>query len=102
VTPKVEVEFERKFGLGIGKAFMEQKREHQHYLAWLAVKASGAVVKPFDGWLETFRTLRCWWSRTLFDRQSLTWTVAAVAVETGIAPSELLVILGCCAPSSRT
>jgi len=53
VTPKVEVDFERKFGVGIGKAFQEQKREHQHYLAWLAVKASGAVVKPFDGWLET-------------------------------------------------
>lgn len=53
VTPKVEVDFERKFGLGIGKAFEQQKREHQHYLAWLAVKASGAVVKPFDGWLET-------------------------------------------------
>jgi hypothetical protein len=52
VTPKVEVDFERKFGMGIGKAFMEQKREHQHYLAWLAVKASGAVVKPFDGWLD--------------------------------------------------
>ena len=32
-----------------------------------------------------------WWCRrTLFDRRSLTWTVAAVAVETGIAPSELL------------
>jgi hypothetical protein len=53
VTPKVEVEFERKFGIGIGKAFEQQKREHQHYLAWLAVKASGVVVKPFDGWLET-------------------------------------------------
>jgi len=53
VTPKVEVEFERKFGIGIGKAFNEQKREHQHYLAWLAMKASGAVVKPFDGWLDT-------------------------------------------------
>lgn len=53
VTPKVEVEFERKFGLGIGKAFEQQKREHQHYLAWLAMKASGAVVKPFDGWLES-------------------------------------------------
>jgi hypothetical protein len=38
----------------------------------------------------TCRTLRCWWRKTLFDRQSLTWTVAAVAVETGIAPSELL------------
>jgi hypothetical protein len=38
--------------MGIGKAFNEQKREHQHYLAYLAMKASGAVVKPFDGWLE--------------------------------------------------
>jgi len=53
VTPKVEVEFERKFGVGIGKAFQEQKREHQHYLCWLAMKQSGAVVKPFDGWLDT-------------------------------------------------
>ena len=52
ISPKVEVEFERKFGMGIGKAFNEQKREHQHYLAYLAMKASGAVVKPFDGWLE--------------------------------------------------
>lgn len=53
VTPKVEVEFERKFGAGIGKAFQEQKREHQHYLCWLAMKQAGHVVKPFDGWLET-------------------------------------------------
>ena len=53
VTPKVEVDFERKFGVGIGKAFQDLRREHQHYLAWLAVKATGAVVKPFDGWLET-------------------------------------------------
>lgn len=52
VTPKVEVDFERKFGMGIGKAFMEQKREHQHYLSWLAAKAAGVVVKPFDGWLD--------------------------------------------------
>jgi hypothetical protein len=27
---------------------------------------------------------------TLFDRQSVTWTVASIAVETGIAPSELM------------
>ena len=52
VTPKVEVEFERKFGVGIGKAFEQQKREHQHYLAYLAMKASGTIVKPFDGWLD--------------------------------------------------
>ena len=56
VTPKVEVEFERKFGLGIGKAFQEQKREHQHYLCWLAMKQAGHVVKPFDGWLDEVET----------------------------------------------
>jgi hypothetical protein len=55
VTPKVEVEFERKFGSGIGKAFTEQKREHQHYLAWLAMRSAGHQVKPFDGWLETIQ-----------------------------------------------
>lgn len=52
VTPKVEVEFERHYGVGLGKAFQEQRKEHIHFLAWLAQKASGEVVKVFDLWLD--------------------------------------------------
>jgi hypothetical protein len=52
VTPKVEVEFERHWATGLGKVFSDQRREHLHHLAWLAVKASGETVKPFDSWLE--------------------------------------------------
>ena len=40
--------------VGIGKAFStEQKAEHMYWLAWKCVANSGAVVKPFEGWLET-------------------------------------------------
>jgi hypothetical protein len=52
VTPKTEVEFERAWNAGLGKVFTEQRKEHLYHLAWLAAKASGAEVKPFDGWLE--------------------------------------------------
>jgi hypothetical protein len=54
LTPATVVAFERQFGMGIGKAFAaEQKAEHVYWLAWKAMQQSGAVVKPFDGWLET-------------------------------------------------
>jgi hypothetical protein len=53
VTPKVQVEFERQFKTGIGKAFAdEQKVEHIYWLAWKASHAAGRIVKPFDGWLD--------------------------------------------------
>jgi hypothetical protein len=36
------------------KAFStEQKMEHLYWLGWKAQQSSGAVVKPFDGWLDT-------------------------------------------------
>lgn len=53
VTPRVEVDFERHWNVGIGKAFNDMRKEHVFHLAWLAVKASGETVKPFDGWLDT-------------------------------------------------
>jgi uncharacterized NAD(P)/FAD-binding protein YdhS len=53
VAPKTVVAFERQFGMGIGKAFQtEQKAEHLYWMAWKAQANSGAVVKPFDGWLD--------------------------------------------------
>jgi hypothetical protein len=53
VMPKTVVAFERQFGMGIGKAFQsEQKAEHLYWMAWKAQANTGAVVKPFDGWLD--------------------------------------------------
>ena len=54
--PAAIVAFERKWGLGLGKALAEGRVEH---LAWLAHQAAwreakhgdGAAVKPFDDWL---------------------------------------------------
>lgn len=51
--PKVQVAFEREWKIGMPKAFSnDQRMEHLYWLAWKAQQASGAVVKPFDGWLE--------------------------------------------------
>lgn len=52
VTPKVEVEFERQRGLGLPKAFTDQRREDIYLLAWLSHKASGEGPKPFNEWLD--------------------------------------------------
>lgn len=53
VSPKVQVEFERQFKTGIGKAFSQEQRvEHMYWLAWKAVHAAGHNVKPFDTWLN--------------------------------------------------
>jgi hypothetical protein len=53
VGPKVQVAFEREWKMGMPGAFTDnQKMEHLYWLAWKAQQTSGAVVKPFDGWLE--------------------------------------------------
>ena len=53
VTPAVIVAFERHWKLGIGQAFTENmKMEHLMWLAWEAERKSGAVVKPFDEWID--------------------------------------------------
>ncbi len=53
VGPKVQVAFEREWKTGMPKALTnDQRMEHLYWLAWKAQQASGAVVKPFDGWLE--------------------------------------------------
>jgi hypothetical protein len=54
VGPKVQVAFEREWKVGLAKAFTnDQKMEHLYWLGWKAQQSSGAVVKPFDGWLDT-------------------------------------------------
>jgi len=60
--PAVIVAFERKWGIGIGKAMAEVRVEH---LAWLAHQAAwreakhgdGPGVKPFDGWLDALEDI---------------------------------------------
>lgn len=53
VGPKIQVQFEREWKIGMPKAFSaDQKIEHIYWLAWKATGASGAVVKPFDSWID--------------------------------------------------
>lgn len=53
VGPKIQVQFEREWKVGMPKAFSsDQKVEHIYWLAWKATSGSGAVVKPFDSWID--------------------------------------------------
>lgn len=53
ISPKVQVEFERQYKTGIGKAFENDlKMEHIYWLGWKAMHYAGSVVKPFDSWLD--------------------------------------------------
>lgn len=53
VTPAVIVAAERHFGKGMNQLFGEQMSyEALAWLAWKATHRSGAVVKPFDEWLD--------------------------------------------------
>jgi hypothetical protein len=55
LRPKSLVAFEQKFGKGFAKLLGEdQKMEHIYFLAWVALKNDGKVVKPWgDGFLDT-------------------------------------------------
>lgn len=58
VTPKVQVLFEREFKMGLPKAFTAEPRmEHVYWLGWRAMQAAGEVVKPFDEWLGSVRSV---------------------------------------------
>ena len=51
-----QIAFERWAKVSISAAFdpaIKPKMESLYYLAWLAEKNSGAVVKPFDEWIKT-------------------------------------------------
>lgn len=58
VSPKVQVEFERQFKVGIAKAFGEDlKMEHLYWLGWKSAHYAGAQVKPFDSWLDNVASI---------------------------------------------
>ncbi len=54
ITPAVMVDFERHFNTTFASAFADDpSMEQVFWLGWKAAQRSGAVVKPFDGWIET-------------------------------------------------
>jgi len=55
VYPPAIIAFERFAKMGISAAFSNTdiKMEHLYYLAWLAERDGGNVVKPFDEWTKT-------------------------------------------------
>ena len=58
VTPLVQVAFEPESKIGLAKAFnRDQKMEHMYWLGGKAMHSSGEVVKPFDGWLNTVKSV---------------------------------------------
>jgi hypothetical protein len=53
VKPRTVLAFERKFAMGMGKAFtQDQRHEHIYFLGWESMRSSGHVVKPFEAWLD--------------------------------------------------
>lgn len=53
VKPRTVLAFERKFAMGMAKAFsQDQRHEHIFFLGWESMRSSGHVVKPFETWLE--------------------------------------------------
>ncbi len=52
VYPPAIIAFERWAKCGISAAFSgsDTRMEHLYYLAWLADKDNGNVVKPFEEW----------------------------------------------------
>ena len=59
LRPRIIVDFEQKFGKGMGKLLAdEQKLEHIYYLGWATLKANGIIVKPFGAeFLDTIKSV---------------------------------------------
>lgn len=59
VFPPTIIAFERWAKMGISSAFASNsvKFEHLYYLGWLAEKDAGVVVKTFDEWLKTIKSV---------------------------------------------
>lgn len=59
ITPRVAVNFERHFKVGLSKAFSTEERlEHMYWLGWEALRVSGRVVKPFEVFLDEVQQVR--------------------------------------------
>jgi len=60
LRPRIIVDFEQKFGKGLAKLLgEEQKLEHVYFLAWLALRLNGKVVKPWGSdFLDTLESVQ--------------------------------------------
>jgi len=83
VTPRVILDFEREFKVGlVGAMSNEMRLEHMFWLGWKSMHRAGHVVRP--------RGHRIAGRVRPFGRGTVGRLVAEIAVETGIAPNELL------------
>lgn len=51
VSPKAEVEFERKFGVSVRAAGADMHQEYYYYLAWAGLHFAGKEAADFDAFL---------------------------------------------------
>lgn len=51
VSPKAEVEFERKFGTSINQAAREMHQQYYYYLAWAGLHYAGKEPADFEAFL---------------------------------------------------
>ena len=53
VTPRVILDFEREFKVGlVGAMSNEMRLEQMFWLGWKSMHRAGHVVRPFDAWCE--------------------------------------------------
>jgi len=58
IWPETEVAFERHFKTVYRNAFQgDFPQEHVYYLAWLAERDNGIIVKPFDDWMKNLANI---------------------------------------------
>lgn len=52
VRPVTQVAFERHYKVGVAKVFEDLHVEHIYWLAWDALRKTGAKPPEFDPWLD--------------------------------------------------
>jgi hypothetical protein len=53
VTPKVQLAFERQYGMGLPKASKDMHNEYLFYLAWKALQFSGQETREFEDFVDS-------------------------------------------------
>lgn len=56
VSPKAEVEFERRFDVSINAAGRDMHQEYYYWLAWAGLHFAGKEPADFDAFLSTIDT----------------------------------------------
>lgn len=53
VTPKVQLAFERQYGLGLPQASKDMRNEYLFYLAWRALQFAGHETRDFEEFVDS-------------------------------------------------